>query len=54
MRRLTPDDRAQELIDRAWEEQDDAERLALILRALAHCPDHADGYVLLAWQWVTM
>lgn len=40
----------QELIDQAWEAEDDAERLALVLQAFAYCPDHADGYVILAQQ----
>ena len=47
---LTPEQFAQELIDRAWEEEDEAERMRLVLRALARSPDHADGYVLLAQQ----
>src|SRR5690349_12455210 len=41
---------AQELIDQAWEAEDDTERIRLALRALARSPDHADGYVLLAQQ----
>ena len=47
---LTPEQFTQELIDRAWEEEDEAERMRLVLRALARSPDHADGYVLLAQQ----
>ena len=47
---LTPEQFAQELIDRAREEEDEAERMRLVLRALARSPDHADGYVLLAQQ----
>jgi hypothetical protein len=50
MSRLTPEDLAQELIDQAWEAEDDVERVRLVLRALARSPDHADGYVLLANQ----
>src|SRR3954451_18359588 len=50
MSRLTPEDLARELIDQAWEVEDDVERVRLVLRALARYPDHADGYVLLAQQ----
>jgi tetratricopeptide (TPR) repeat protein len=50
MSRLTPEDLAQELIDQAWEEDDDIARVRLVLQALARSPDHADGYVLLAQQ----
>ena len=50
MSRLTTEDLAQELIDQAWEAEDDVERLRLVLRALARYPDHADGDVLLARQ----
>jgi hypothetical protein len=35
MSRLTPEDLAQELIDQAWEAEDDVERVRLVLRALA-------------------
>jgi hypothetical protein len=40
MSRLTPEDLAQELIDQAWEAEDDLERVRLVLRALARSPDH--------------
>jgi hypothetical protein len=50
MSRLSPEDLARELIDQAWEVEDDVERVRLVLRALARYPDHADGYVLLAQQ----
>ena len=45
-----PEQVAQELIDQAWEAEDDVERVRLVLRALARYPDHADDYVLLAQQ----
>jgi tetratricopeptide (TPR) repeat protein len=50
MSRLTTEQFAQELIDQAWEAEDDVERIRLVLRALDRSPDHADGYVLLAQQ----